>query len=281
MPFIPFSQGFDPISYLMGKTAGGGGSGGIPIIDAEEWEYYSAWEKRQYGLVAIQDSDSGYVRGTLVNGADYTAVVTAEMTPIHSYNISDNNMHTYNFVSTTLSGASTEYCMYAMMANGTDPQFRVSTNFLGPNMKGGNDGNGAYSFSLAPYMDNTYASVYSTGDNWNNASMVCFGFSSNILPGSIERFYEQGKTGTYTYSYQAQDKEDLMLIVMRGGSVTGDYTITGLTRRSHDTATGGRFNDVYYDRVEEGDTVSISIPYEAGENNNGALFVALITFLSP
>ncbi len=38
---------------------------------------------------------------------------------------------------------------------------------------------------------------------------------------------------------------------------------------------------VYYDRVEEGDTVSISIPYEAGENNNGALFVALIAFLSP
>lgn len=64
---------FDPVSYLMGKAAGGGGGGsGIPLLTRAAWNTLSTAQKQAYGLVAVQDANSGFDRGELYNGADYS-----------------------------------------------------------------------------------------------------------------------------------------------------------------------------------------------------------------
>lgn len=67
-------MGFDPISYLMGKASGSGGGGGIPLLTRAEWSALTTAQKQAYGLLAIQDTNSGFDRGVLVNGADYTPI---------------------------------------------------------------------------------------------------------------------------------------------------------------------------------------------------------------
>ncbi len=49
----------------------GGGGGGIPLLQQSAWDALTIAQKRSYGLVAIQDSSTGFNRGLLVNGADY------------------------------------------------------------------------------------------------------------------------------------------------------------------------------------------------------------------
>lgn len=46
-------------------------SGEIPLLSRLQWQSLSAYQKKSYGLVAIQDATAGYLRGDLVNGADY------------------------------------------------------------------------------------------------------------------------------------------------------------------------------------------------------------------
>lgn len=53
------------------RTISGGGGNTIPLLTSLEWNALSTAEKQAYGLVAIQDTDSGYERGILVNGEDY------------------------------------------------------------------------------------------------------------------------------------------------------------------------------------------------------------------
>jgi hypothetical protein len=50
---------------------GGGGGGGAPVLTRAEWNALTTEQKQSYGLVGIQEHSSGFVRGTLVNGADY------------------------------------------------------------------------------------------------------------------------------------------------------------------------------------------------------------------
>lgn len=49
----------------------GGGGGGIPLLTRAEWDALSTAQKQAYGLLAIQDVNSGFDRGELVYGADY------------------------------------------------------------------------------------------------------------------------------------------------------------------------------------------------------------------
>lgn len=56
-------------TWVVQPTSGGGG--GIEVIEERVWQSYSSEQKRSYGLVAIQTSNSGYERGLLVFGADY------------------------------------------------------------------------------------------------------------------------------------------------------------------------------------------------------------------
>ena len=50
------------------------GGGGVPTISRDDWDNLTAQQKKSYGLVGIVDSDTGYLRGELVNGADYIPI---------------------------------------------------------------------------------------------------------------------------------------------------------------------------------------------------------------
>lgn len=64
--------GFDPVSYIVGKSAGGSGGGGdVPLLTRAEWDALTTAQKQAYGFVAIKVANSGFYRGDLVYGADY------------------------------------------------------------------------------------------------------------------------------------------------------------------------------------------------------------------
>ena len=50
-----------------------GSSSGIPLLTESQWNSLSTAQKQGYGLVAIQKSNTGFLRGNLVNGANYVA----------------------------------------------------------------------------------------------------------------------------------------------------------------------------------------------------------------
>ena len=54
--------------------SGGGGGGDVPLLTRAQWDALSTAQKRAYGLLAIQDADSGFDRGELVYGADYAVI---------------------------------------------------------------------------------------------------------------------------------------------------------------------------------------------------------------
>lgn len=270
--YIASADELDGYSRVTVNVSGGGGN--IEIIQKDDWDEMTTEQKRAKGLVVVQTATTGYIRGIYVNGADYIAFIQSEMTPIYSWNESKNNTRTYNFLSTTLSGNDTLLCMAVVEQNGNNP----SSDSNLAEIRSGSDGNGNYAVYLGAYSENSYASTYSGGDNWNNSGIVCFAFSTDVVLTIKELFYEQGKSGTYTYTYQATATDTaLLLVCMRGGSEDGSYTIAGLTQTSHVTSTGARFNDVYFDEVDEGDEVSINIPYRAGSSNNGSLLVILFS----
>ena len=255
--------------------SGGGGGGDVPLLTRAQWDALSTAQKQAYGLLAIQDANSGFNRGKLVYGADYLRIVPAEMAPIYSWNASNNQTNSYSFASATLGLLSTAYCMAFMSQNGNNPAWSASANLL-PAIATGNQGNGNWAICYGAKAEGDYASTFSSGDNWNNSEIVCFCFSSDVVPVVKEVFYEQGQNGTYTYTYTPNDTEDLLLVAMMGGSATSVYTVTGLTQQSHVTSSGGRFNDVYYGELTNNDQLSISIPYAAGNKDNGSLLVALL-----
>jgi hypothetical protein len=48
----------------------GSGGGGVTLMSKSDWDALTLAQKQTYGLVAVQDSLTGYKRGLLVNGAD-------------------------------------------------------------------------------------------------------------------------------------------------------------------------------------------------------------------
>lgn len=57
----------------MGGSGGGGGD--VPLLTRAEWNALSTAQKRSYGLVAIQDENSGFYRGPLVNAKRFWPAV--------------------------------------------------------------------------------------------------------------------------------------------------------------------------------------------------------------
>lgn len=49
--------------------------GGVPLLTRAQWNALSTAQKKAYGLLAIQDANSGFDRGKLVYGADYSPFV--------------------------------------------------------------------------------------------------------------------------------------------------------------------------------------------------------------
>ena len=62
-----YGYSFSAIGIL---TQSGGGSG-VELMSRTDWDALTTAQKQAKGLVAIQDTLTGYIRGTLVNGADY------------------------------------------------------------------------------------------------------------------------------------------------------------------------------------------------------------------
>ena len=56
--------------YIYAKKIGGGG-GGVPLLTRAAWDALSTEQKQSYGLVAVQDLNSGFDRGYLYYGEDY------------------------------------------------------------------------------------------------------------------------------------------------------------------------------------------------------------------
>ena len=233
------------------------GGGGVPVLTRAEWNALTTEQKQSYGYVGIQDSATEFKRGELVYGADYNNTFNlAEMTPVCSWNDSTNIEYTYNFSGTTAASRTTRYCLAAMTQNGTSKSWSASY----PVLDTGTQGNGSYALCCGDFSPGTSASTYSTGNNWNNSEIVCFEFGFYAQLDLLEVFYEQGQAGTYTYTYQAASDEKLLLIAMRGGNSEGAYSVSGLTQLSSVAATGARLNIVYFDEVQEGSTISVSIP---------------------
>lgn len=57
---------------MLGGSGGGGGD--VPLLTRTQWNALSTAQKQAYGLLAIQDENSGFDRGELVYGADYSLV---------------------------------------------------------------------------------------------------------------------------------------------------------------------------------------------------------------
>lgn len=58
----------------VGVTLGGSGGGGgnVPLLTRTQWDNLTIAQKQACGLVAVQYANSGFNRGNLYNGADYT-----------------------------------------------------------------------------------------------------------------------------------------------------------------------------------------------------------------
>ena len=69
--------------------------GGVQVIARSDWEALTTAQKQAYGLVAIQDADSGFDRGELVCGADYVPTPVIEY--FASVKVNSVNEHTYTF----------------------------------------------------------------------------------------------------------------------------------------------------------------------------------------
>lgn len=48
-----------------------GGGGGVPLMTKAEWNALTTEEKQSYGLVAVQEANTGYKRGILYYGEDF------------------------------------------------------------------------------------------------------------------------------------------------------------------------------------------------------------------
>lgn len=50
---------------------GGSGGGGVPLLSRAAWDALSTAQKQSYGLVAVQDANSGFYQGELYYGASF------------------------------------------------------------------------------------------------------------------------------------------------------------------------------------------------------------------
>lgn len=98
---------------------GGGGGSGILLMSAADWAALSMAQKRTYGLVAVQSSDTGYDRGELYYGGDATGDIPA--IPAMTSNTTPSGVVSYS----SQFGAS--YAGY-MAFNGTQGNLSMITN---------------------------------------------------------------------------------------------------------------------------------------------------------
>lgn len=60
---------------MIGGSGGGGGGGDVPLLTRAAWNELTTAQKQSYGLVAVQDANSGFDRGELVYGAGFVPFI--------------------------------------------------------------------------------------------------------------------------------------------------------------------------------------------------------------
>lgn len=70
---VTADEGYEGLSSVVVNVPGSGG-GDVILLSRATWDALTTAEKRAYGLVAIQDTVAGFLRGELVNGADYVPI---------------------------------------------------------------------------------------------------------------------------------------------------------------------------------------------------------------
>ena len=87
--------GYDGLSSVVVDVSGGGG---IPLLSRADWTALTTAQKRAYGLVAIQDTSTGFKRGDLVNGVDYVGSIVQSGTAASSTSFTVVNAGEYTLV---------------------------------------------------------------------------------------------------------------------------------------------------------------------------------------
>lgn len=138
------------------------------------------------------------------------------------------------------------------------------------------DGTGSFAAFLIDVVNTVTATSYSTGNNWNNQSLIDItlsGYNSFTVKG---RYYDSGGISENTLNYTATETEKLYLFIIRGGSQSFNYTVTttGSSKIiSSATGSGGRINAVYEIDLEATDTISV---YNASNSNSSCEFLAYL-----
>ena len=118
----------DSLSMMMESNSGGG----VEIIPRTTWNSMTTAQKQAKGLVAIQDSTTGFQRGIFVNGADYLPDVemlyygsqNATSAVSLSYTIAASG--TYQIILNTVHGDILDKNNLAITVNGTPIQSTYS-----------------------------------------------------------------------------------------------------------------------------------------------------------
>ena len=82
---------------------------GVPILTSTQWNTMTRQQKHEYGLVAIQYADTGYDRGELVNGSDYTDRIVQWGTAASSATISVSVTGAYKLIVIALNNEASTY----------------------------------------------------------------------------------------------------------------------------------------------------------------------------
>lgn len=100
-------SGVDGYSPVVVNVSGGGG--GVPLLSQSQWSLLTTQQKRSYGLVAVQDAIEGYIRGNLVNGADYAGDMVQSGTGEASISDTINVSGSYKLFVLALNGEASTY----------------------------------------------------------------------------------------------------------------------------------------------------------------------------
>jgi hypothetical protein len=110
----------DVLNYAQAVVAVSGG-GGVELMLRSAWDALTTEQKRAKGLVAIQEHDSGYNRGILVNGTDFvSADIIQSGTAANSVTFNANASGNYKLLVIALNSEASTYSLdISVSINGT------------------------------------------------------------------------------------------------------------------------------------------------------------------
>ena len=141
---------------------------GTKIIQRADWELMTTEEKHAEGLIIIQDSNSGFVRGIYVNGADYVPPLYVYNEGVEGVAWENGQGATKNVDNISLSVGAGSFTNYAITSDAVDLsaystlQIRFTYN----------DTESTLEFDLSEYNDSYYISFVYLTTNDDNSGYV-------------------------------------------------------------------------------------------------------------